>query len=59
LKNDDPKVPAEINLQGDSSLVDILEQSVENGGTNISYINMGKSITFAELDRQSMNFTAY
>jgi long-chain acyl-CoA synthetase len=59
LKNYDPKVPAEINPDRYSSLVDILEQSVAKYAKNISYINMGKSITFAELDELSKNFAAY
>ncbi|MFT5675026.1 MAG: long-chain acyl-CoA synthetase [Paraglaciecola sp.] len=59
LKNYDPKIPAEINPDRYSSLVDILEQSVAKYANNISYINMGKSITFAELDELSKNFAAY
>jgi long-chain acyl-CoA synthetase len=59
LKNYDPKIPAEINPDRYSSLVDILEQSVDKYANNISYINMGKSITFAELDELSKSFAAY
>ena len=59
LKNYDPKIPAEINPDRYSSLVDILEQSVSKYSSNISYINMGKSITFAELDELSRSFAAY
>ena len=59
LKNYDPRVPAEINPDRYSSIVDILEQSIEKYSANISYINMGKSITFAELDQLSRDFAAY
>ena len=59
LKNYDPRIPAEINPDRYSSLVDILEQSVAKYAKNISYINMGKSITFAELDELSKSFAAY
>jgi long-chain acyl-CoA synthetase len=59
LKNYDPKVPAEINPDHYSSIVDIFEQSIEKYSANISYINMGKSITFAELDKLSRDFAAY
>jgi long-chain acyl-CoA synthetase len=59
LKNYDSKVPAEINPDQYASIVDILEQSVEKYADNVSYINMGKSITFAELDSLSRNFAAY
>jgi long-chain acyl-CoA synthetase len=59
LKNYDPKVPAEINPDRYSSVVDIFEQSIKKYSANISYINMGKSITFAELDTLSKSFAAY
>lgn len=59
LKNYDPRVPEEIDPDRYSSIVDIFEQSVEKYSANVSYINMGKSITFAELDELSRDFAAY
>ena len=59
LKNYDPSIPAEIDPDRYSSLVDIFEQSVEKFATNTSYINMGASITFSELDKLSRDFAAY
>jgi long-chain acyl-CoA synthetase len=59
LKNYDPKVPADIDPDRYSSIVDIFEQSIEKYAANVSYINMGKSITFAELDALSRDFAAY
>jgi long-chain acyl-CoA synthetase len=59
LKHYDPKVPAEIDPDRYSSIVDIFEQSIEKYSSNVSYINMGKSITFAELDELSRDFAAY
>ena len=59
LKNYDPRVPADIDPDRYSSVVDIFEQSIEKYSANISYINMGKSITFAELDGLSRDFAAY
>ena len=59
LKHYDPKVPAEIDPNRYSSIVDIFEQSIEKYSSNVSYINMGKSITFAELDGLSRDFAAY
>lgn len=59
LKNYDPRVPVEIDPDRYSSIVDIFEQSVATFSSNISYINMGKSITFDELDTMSRNFAAY
>lgn len=59
LKNYDPRVPADIDTDRYSSIVDIFEQSIEKYSANVSYINMGKSITFAELDGLSRDFAAY
>lgn len=59
LKNYDPRVPADIDPDRYSSIVDIFEQSIEKYSANVSYINMGKSITFAELDVLSRDFAAY
>jgi len=59
LKNYDPRIPADINPERFASIVDILEQSVAKFANNTSYINMGKSITFAELDSLSKCFAAY
>lgn len=59
LKNYDARVPAEINPDRYSSIVDIFEQAVEKYAANVSYINMGKSITFAELNSLSRDFAAY
>jgi long-chain acyl-CoA synthetase len=59
LKNYDPRVPADIDPDRYSSVVDIFEQSIEKYSANVSYINMGKSITFADLDELSRDFAAY
>mgnify|MGYP000613272943 CR=1 FL=1 len=59
LKNYDPNVPTEIDPDRFSSIVDVFEQSIEKYASNTSYINMGKSITFAELNELSENFAAY
>ena len=59
LKNYDPRVPAQIDPDRYSSIVDIFEQSIEKYSANVSYINMGNSITFAELDKLSRDFAAY
>lgn len=59
LEHYDPRVPAEIDPDHYSSIVDIFEQSVKKYAENTSFINMGHSITFAELDRLSTQFAAY
>lgn len=51
-------VPAEIDPDHYSSLVDIIEQSLEKYADKTAYINMDKGITFAELNRLSLQFAA-
>jgi len=52
-------IPAEIDIDEFKSLGDLFEKSVKAYGPRTAYINMGKSISYAELDRQSRNFAAY
>ena len=59
LKNYDPRIPAEIDPDRYASLIDIFEQSAKTFASNTSYINMGASITFSELDKLSRDFAAY
>ena len=54
-----PGVPAEIDMNEFRSLADVFEQSAAKYSDRVAYINMGKSITYADLDRQSRNFGAY
>ncbi|WP_100642843.1 long-chain-fatty-acid--CoA ligase FadD [Alteromonas facilis] len=59
LQHYDPRIEPEINPDAYSSLVDVLEQSIEKYRDKTAYINMGHSMTFAELDQQSKQFAAY
>ena len=59
LEHYDPRVPAEIDPNRYSSVVDIFEQSVTKYANNTAFINLGHSITFAELDKLSRQFAAY
>lgn len=59
LEHYDPRVNAEINVDNYSSIVDIFEQSVNQYQDAIAYSNMGKSISFKELDRLSLQFASY
>lgn len=52
-------VPAQIDPEHYSSLLDIFSQGIENYADKVAFINMGKSITYRELDRQSQAFAAY
>ena len=52
-------VPAEIDPDHYDSLLDIFAQSIKKFGDRTAFINMGKSITFNELDRLANDFAAY
>jgi len=59
LKRYPTGVPAEIDADHYSSLLDIFEQSIETYSDRTAYINMGKSITYRELGILSSQFAAY
>ncbi|WP_133469162.1 long-chain-fatty-acid--CoA ligase FadD [Paraglaciecola marina] len=59
LNNYDSDISKEIDADKYPSLVDVFEQSTATYANTVSYINMGKSITFAELDQLSKDFAAY
>lgn len=59
LEHYDTRVPAEIDPDSYTSVIDIFEQSVKKFADKTAYINMGQSMTFAELDAQSAQFAAY
>src|SRR5882672_839465 len=59
LKNYPQGVPAEINPGRFSSLRELFEQSVRDYGSKPAYTNMGRTITYNELDRLSRDFAAW
>ena len=59
LKSYPPGVPAEINPGEFTSLVEIFEQSVRKFGDRPAFHSMGKTLTYAELDRRSRDFGAW
>lgn len=52
-------VNTEIDPEAYSSLIDFTEQKLKKYAKNTSFINMGKSITYSELDKLSTDFAAY
>ncbi len=52
-------VPAEIDVNEYPSIVSILETSCERFRQRMAFENMGKQISYDELDRLSQNFAAY
>ncbi|MEG3767292.1 long-chain-fatty-acid--CoA ligase FadD [Alteromonas sp. 14N.309.X.WAT.G.H12] len=59
LEHYHPSVAAEIDPDRYSSILDIFEQSVTTYRDHVAYMNMGQSMTFAELDTLSAQFAAY
>jgi long-chain acyl-CoA synthetase len=59
LKSYPPGVPAEINPGEFRSLVEIFESSVRKFGERPAFHSMGKTLTYAELDRLSRDFGAW
>ena len=59
LKNYPEGVPAEIDVNQYSSLVDLLEDSFKKYANDDAYVFMDKRMTYAELDRQSMAMACY
>ena len=59
LKSYPPGVPAHIDMTQFRSIADVFEQSAAQYSDRVAYINMGKSLTYTELDRLSRDFGAY
>ncbi|MBL8486066.1 MAG: long-chain-fatty-acid--CoA ligase [Rhodocyclaceae bacterium] len=59
LKSYPEGVPADIDLDEFRSLGDLFEQSAGRYADRTAYISMGRSISYAELDRLSRDFAAY
>lgn len=52
-------VPAEIDLEEFGSIVDVLQTSLEKFRDRPAFANLGKVLTYAEVDRLSQQFAAY
>lgn len=59
LQHYPPGVPADIDVHRYASLKEMFEQSCARFATRPAFTNMGVSLTFAELDRQSRAFAAW
>jgi long-chain acyl-CoA synthetase len=59
LKSYPPDVPAEIDLSKLRSLRELQERSYAAYADGIAYVQMGRSMTYRELDRQSRAFAAW
>ncbi|QKH37702.1 AMP-binding protein [Achromobacter pestifer] len=52
-------VPAEIEMDGVTTLVSVVRESCRRYAGKTSYISMGKSLSYAELDRLTREFAAW
>ncbi len=59
LKSYPPGIPAEIDIQRYRSLIDLFDASVKEFGARPAFHNMGKQITFSELETLSRGFGAW
>ena len=59
LKSYPPGIPAEIDINEFDSIGDMFLQSCRQFGERTAYINMGKGISFAELETLTGQFAAY
>lgn len=54
-----PEVPHEINPDAFDSVIDLMEVGFEKHASKAAYSNMGKELSFAQIDEYSKNFAAY
>lgn len=59
LKHYPEGIPYEINPDAYTSLMDLMETGFKNNADQPAYTNLGKQITYKELDLLSGNFAAY
>jgi len=59
LKSYPPGVPAEIDLSRLRSLKALLEKTCTDHAQSVAYVQMGRSLTYRELDERSRDFAAW
>lgn len=59
LKHYPKGVPYEINPEQYPSLIELMEEGFEKFADNSAYSNMGKELSFGQIDTLSKNFAAY
>ncbi len=59
LKSYPPGVPAEVDLEEFPSIGAMFERSVRTFAARTAYFNMGKALSYADLDRLTRDFAAY
>jgi long-chain acyl-CoA synthetase len=59
VKNYPTGIPAEINPDSYTSLVDLMESSFKKFNSKVAYESMGKTLTYAEVDKYSAQFADF
>lgn len=59
IKNYPEGIPAEIHLYDYHSLVDLFEKSCRQFADRVAFENMGATLTYAQVDKLSLDFAAY
>jgi long-chain acyl-CoA synthetase len=59
LKSYPEGVPTEIDLDDYSSILDIFNQSIAQFGNQTAFVNLGRNLTYRDLDRLSRDFAAW
>jgi len=59
IKSYPANIPAEVPTPPFKSIRDLFEQAFEKYPDNAAYTNMGRTLSYAELDRLSMQFACY
>ncbi|WP_341227974.1 AMP-binding protein [uncultured Arcticibacterium sp.] len=59
LKNYPEGIPTEINPDLHNSLIDLIEEGFSKFASHSAYSNMGKELTFADIDKHSLHFASY
>ncbi|QSE96229.1 AMP-binding protein [Fulvivirga lutea] len=59
LKSYPKGLPSEIDALKHNSLVEMFEEAFDNYRSQVAFENMGKSLTYDEVDKLSMQFAAY
>ena len=59
LKSYPPGIPGEIAVDEFASIGELFERSVRDFRPRSAYVNMGRAISYAELDRLTRDFAAY
>ena len=59
LKSYPESIPAEVDVNAFSSIVDVLEHSIEQFSHRPSFVNMGAELTYGDLGQKTRDFAAY